>query len=406
MQLDSLTLLLTTVVILVLLGCALLFFWQRDRRSTWLMWWGGAFVLAGLTAGAYAHPNWGTDYVPIAIGNALRIATFALLFVGARAFGGRPLQLWIIPAVLGVWIALCLYPPFFASMPARVVAASLLTGSLILAAAWEFWRDRSVELPSRTTLIAVLCPFAVFMLIRVPLVGIAPFPFGAQPVQPIWVAVFNLTLFGHTFFLGLLFIALTKERSEREHRQKSLIDPLTGLMNRRAFMEHTERSALHRPNGTQDPGPTALLIFDLDHFKDVNDRFGHDAGDRVIAAFGSVALTNTRPTDSLYRLGGEEFCCVLPNTDVSAARRIAERIREAFNLTVKALPGAESPTTVSVGIAVADHRVVSLEALLAAADSALYEAKSRGRNRVVVADPVVIGGPDDPRGPPSVRAAG
>ena len=388
MQLDSFTILVTTIVTLVVLGCALLFFWYRDRRSTWLLWWSVPFLVGGLAVVSYTQPNWSTDFGAIAFGNAVRLAALGLLWEGARVFNGRKPIIWPLAALIAIWIALCLLPPFLASMPARIVGVSLVNGAVVLAAAWELWRGRSETLPSRLPAIVVFCSFGLLMLLRIPLVAVAPFPFGALPLDPLWMAGFNLVVFVHAFFLGLLLIALTKERLELKQRQFALVDPLTGLLNRRAFMGHVERNALRRG---LDPESTALLIFDLDHFKEVNDQFGHEIGDRVLAAFGALASANVRPTDLLYRIGGEEFCCVLPDTDVHAALRVAERVRRGFAANAYRLDGHSIPATVSIGVAMAEQAGFDLEVMLAAADTALYEAKSRGRNRVVVADPALLG---------------
>jgi diguanylate cyclase (GGDEF)-like protein len=390
-QLDSYTILVTTIVTLIFLGSALLYFWNRDRRSTWLLWWSIPFIVGGLAVISYTRPNWSTDFNAIAIGNALRLAALGLLWEGARVFSGRKPMLWPLAALIGVWVGLCLYPPFLASMHVRIIGVSLINSAVVLGAAWELWRGRAEHLPSRFPAIVVFCSFAVFMLLRIPFVAVAPFPYGAAKMDSMWLGGFNLMVFVHAFFLGLLLIALTKERLELQQRNIALVDPLTGLMNRRAFMGHVERNTLRRG---LTPESTALLILDLDHFKAVNDQYGHEIGDKVLASFGAVAQACVRPTDLLYRLGGEEFCCVLPDTDVHAALRVAERIRKAF--AGHAYPhtnGQIIPATVSIGIATADQAGFDLEVLVAAADAALYEAKSRGRNRVVVADPALLGRP-------------
>jgi diguanylate cyclase (GGDEF)-like protein len=111
----------------------------------------------------------------------------------------------------------------------------------------------------------------------------------------------------------------------------------------------------------------------------------------VLASFAAVAEANMRPTDHLYRLGGEEFCFVLPECDLPTSLRIAERVRKAFAAhAYVAADGTGISATVSIGVATADHAGFDLEVLLAAADAALYEAKSRGRNRIVIADPQLL----------------
>ncbi|MEO7221200.1 MAG: GGDEF domain-containing protein, partial [Devosia sp.] len=135
--------------------------------------------------------------------------------------------------------------------------------------------------------------------------------------------------------------------------------------------------------------PMALLVLDLDHFKQVNDQHGHDVGDRMLKAFADASKDSVRPTDQLFRMGGEEFCFVLPSTTLDEAVAVAERVRRAFEGVVVETAGGSTGTTVSIGIA-ATAFAIDTEVLLAAADAAMYEAKSRGRNRVVVAEPSTL----------------
>ncbi|HHY49063.1 MAG TPA: GGDEF domain-containing protein [Alphaproteobacteria bacterium] len=392
MELDSLTLLVASCAGLICIGAALLYFWNRDRRSIWLLWWSVPFIISGLAAMSYARPNWATDFLSIGPGNAARLTTTAMLWQGARVFQGHKPTWLMLALVPAVWLALCLIPPFFQSMPARVVGVSAFNIVLCCLSAWELHRGRAEQLASRTPAILVFLSFSVLMAVRIAGISVLPFPMGALPLDPTWMAIFNLVVFAHCFFLGLLLIALTKERLELQQRNIALVDPLTGMMNRRAFMDEVARNGERR--GEPDR-PTALLVLDLDHFKSINDRNGHDVGDKVLASFAKVAAANVRPSDMLFRLGGEEFCFLLPDTDVHAALRVAERVRKAFAAhSYVAASGEVIAATVSIGIANAEHAGFDLEVLLAAADAALYEAKSRGRNRIVLADPALLARPD------------
>jgi diguanylate cyclase (GGDEF)-like protein len=390
-QLDSFTVLVFMSAALTFLGCALLYFWNRDRRSNWLLWWSIPFIAGGLSALSYARPDWDTDFLSIGPGNAARMMALAALWQGARVFEGRKPLYLVMALIPCVWLGVCMIPTFIEDMSARIIVVSIANGAFCSLAGWELWRGRAEMLPSRTPAIVVYLSFAVVMAVRIVGVEVLPFPMGSRPLDPWWMGGFNLVVFIHAFFLGLLLIALTKERLELEQRNIALVDPLTGLMNRRAFMGQVERNALRQGLGEES---TALLVLDLDHFKSINDRYGHDVGDRVLASFAAVASANVRPTDLLYRLGGEEFCFVLPDTDVQSALRVAERVRKAFASHAYVAAGGEViAATVSVGIATADHAGFDLEVLLAAGDAALYEAKSRGRNRVVLADPALLGRP-------------
>lgn len=387
-QLDSFTVVLATSVSLIFIGLALLYFWQRDRRSGWLMWWAVPLLVGGLTALLYLQPSWETDIFTVGVGNGLRIAAMTFMWQGALVFHGKKPLVWPSVLVPLAWLVLCSIPGFLENMPFRVIAVSVAIGGFCVLAAWELWSGRGERLASRGAAVAVLLSFATIMAARIVGVGVMPFPMGALPLDPLWMALFNLAVFVHTTFLGLLLISMTMERLELKQRQIALVDPLTGLMNRRAFIGDAERLAKSRDHG---PESTALLVLDLDEFKSINDRFGHDVGDRVLASFAAIAGAVVRPSDRLYRMGGEEFCFVLPDTRLKDAIEVAERVRHDFAASHIVAGTEKISGTLSVGIAMAEVAGFDLEVLLAAADAALYEAKARGRNRVIVADPAVLG---------------
>ena len=387
MYFDSFTVLAASCVAMVFIGVALLYFWTLDRASSWLLWWSAPFIVGGLASAAYFRPEWGSDFAVIGIGNAVRITALGMLWQGARVFERRKPMLLVLVTTPIVWLGLCLFPPFLSSMPARVMGVSIFNGAFCGLAAYELWRGRGEYLTSRRPAMLTFLSFATLMLVRVGTVELLPFPMGALPPDPTWMALFNLAVFLHATFLGFLLIAMTKERREAEQRQFALLDPLTGLMNRRAFMGQVERTARRRKVGRE---PMALLVLDLDHFKSINDRFGHDIGDRVLVAFAGVAEACVRATDQLHRMGGEEFCVILSDTPLPEAIAVAERIRQAF-AAVSVSTGSQSAFgTVSIGIATTDHVGFDLEVLHAAADAAMYEAKARGRDCVVVADPAAL----------------
>ena len=210
-----------------------------------------------------------------------------------------------------------------------------------------------------------------------------PFPFGALPIQSGSIGAFNLSVFAHTLLLAVLFVAMSKERLELEQRTKAQTDALTGALNRRAFMARGERLIeRHRHEGAA----LSLLFLDLDHFKSLNDRFGHAGGDDVLTCFVGLVNSCIRPTDFLFRIGGEEFCCLLPHTDAEQAHRIAERIRRQVETASVIVTGMPVKATVSIGIASTEVFGYDLDALIRYADSAVYAAKRAGRNRVVTAN--------------------
>src|SRR5262249_19674976 len=157
----------------------------------------------------------------------------------------------------------------------------------------------------------------------------------------------------------------------------ALIDPLTGVANRRAFFDRGD-PLLDRV--ITERQPAALLLFDLDRFKQVNDTSGHQAGDRLLKAFADIAAAWMRPGDLFGRLGGEEFAGLLVTPSLAQALQTAERVRREFEGITSPCPPAAA--TVSIGVAMASDAGWNLHALLAAADRALYRAKAKGRNRV------------------------
>jgi diguanylate cyclase (GGDEF)-like protein len=330
----------------------------------------------------YARPGWESDYLAISVGNALRMVAIGGLWTGMRVFYERRPLVWVLAATGILWVVLCLTTGIAQSMLLRVVGVSLVNGLFCFLAAYEIWRGRGEALPSRVALMATFCSFGTLMLLRTVFAGVTPFPFGVLPLDPIWLGGFMFAAFAHSVFAAFLFISMIRERREATQRNFAMSDPLTGLMNRRAFIAYAERSARRR--STQQS--VSLLVLDIDHFKSINDRFGHETGDKMLAVFAATAEASVRPADQLFRMGGEEFCFVLPDTPLHSAIQVAERIRANFELSEVPSAGGAARTTVSVGIAATEHSV-DLQVLHAAADAAVYEAKARGRNRVVVAAP-------------------
>ena len=134
----------------------------------------------------------------------------------------------------------------------------------------------------------------------------------------------------------MLLVSLSKERLELDQRTKAQTDPLTGALNRRAFMSRGTRLLQRHAH---ERAPLCLLFLDLDHFKSLNDRFGHSGGDDVLMSFVTLVNACIRPTDFLFRIGGEEFCCLLPYTSTEQAHRVAERIRHQFEMTMVEVAG-------------------------------------------------------------------
>ena len=185
---------------------------------------------------------------------------------------------------------------------------------------------------------------------------------------------------------GFGFLLLCKEKDDRKMEQLATIDSLTGLVNRRAFFE---RTASARGLASRQRHPIALLMLDIDHFKSINDMYGHAAGDEALCVFAQAALGVLRDPDILGRLGGEEFAVTLPGTDLTGAVQAAERVRAAVKAAHVPSCHPDHVFSVSIGVVLIDAHE-HINAALARADRALYAAKSTGRDRVAIGEPMRI----------------
>jgi len=220
---------------------------------------------------------------------------------------------------------------------------------------------------------------AAIIPIRIPLAGNwwHPDPFQVDLLtfalsEGLFVSICSAYLFG----------GLAKDRVAGLYREASLTDPLTGVANRRGFFHTGERLLLRARHARR---PAALLLLDLDRFKNINDRFGHQVGDEVLTGFSRLAASQLRPADLFGRIGGEEFAMLLPNTEEKAAMQLAERLRTAVAARPLSLGKHALSATISIGVALSDSAKPDLDSLLKMADQALYRAKATGRNCVRLA---------------------
>lgn len=184
---------------------------------------------------------------------------------------------------------------------------------------------------------------------------------------------------------GLIIDITDRKMAEAELYRQSTLDHVTGLYNRRYLIERLQQLlAEHR----REPRPFSLAILDLDHFKYVNDAYGHQAGDQVLAAFSHLLQSCCRPYDLVGRYGGEEFMAIILNRDTAAASQVMERLCLLVSDTSFAVNGGAANITVSIGVAASDELADggNLDELICLADRRLYAAKELGRNRVIDCD--------------------
>jgi diguanylate cyclase (GGDEF)-like protein/putative nucleotidyltransferase with HDIG domain len=198
-----------------------------------------------------------------------------------------------------------------------------------------------------------------------------------------------LLMVGVTGVIALM-VAVLRERVDRliaRLADAARTDALTGLLNRRGFQELMEVEIERALRGSR---PLAILVGDLDHFKHLNDRFGHAAGDLALKRFAEIATKASRRIDAVARIGGEEFALLLPDTEQHAAYLLAERLRRAVKEPSASKAGETDLPTVSFGVASFPTHAADAAALMHAADQALYAAKAMGRDRSVIYNPEVL----------------
>ena len=219
--------------------------------------------------------------------------------------------------------------------------------------------------------------------------------------EPVRVTIKNYTKDNKPYWLDLSILPLKDSQGKVTHfvaierdvtAQKELeleldtlsnTDPLTSLLNRRSFDEviNKEMSRFIRSQQV-----FSVLMMDIDYFKSINDQHGHPVGDKILEVLADTCRRVFRVQDCIARVGGEEFCILLPNTDLESAEKSAERIRKAIEKITVQNVSEEVVFTVSIGVSEVDEMDASYEDLLIRADKALYQAKDAGRNRVVISE--------------------
>jgi len=368
-----------TVFTPALAGCLLLLSWLQHRRVSALALWGSGFIIASVATTLIIVLR-GTipNFWSIIVGNALLSAAYGILWSGARKFEAKNVP--IVLAVIGVllWIVACSIGPIYARPEARATVMAAIGIAFTLLIVFELWRGRGDQV-WRWPIMVLLLAHAAAIPIHIPLAGALTHP---DPSDPSDLDLLTFVVFEGAFVCicaAYLFGGLAKDRIAARYRRDSLTDPLTGVANRRGFFEMGERLLARAAFARQ---PTAVIMFDLDRFKRINDRYGHDTGDEVITVFCRLARSLLRSNDLFGRIGGEEFACLLPTTERLDALRLAERVRAAFEAAYHTIGEDRLRTTVSAGVAIADNSNFDLDTLLKHADRALSHAKRAGRNCV------------------------
>jgi diguanylate cyclase (GGDEF)-like protein len=378
MSFDTSTLYLFATMVAGMLGAMLMFFGRQENIPA-LKWWGTAYLL-----GAASVAIW--TIAGEALGGPLSLALNAVGFVAcgmvwnaSRVFHCRKPNLPCLVLGAIAWITTVM------TVPAEDAALRLTIGAAIVAiyaalTAAELWSERRRSMQQRWPTIVVPVLHGCVLLLPI-LLGDLLRPHDAGFAGSIWVKVFSVELVLYAIGTVFVIFMLVSDRAVAVHKTAASVDPLSGMFNRRGFAEACARVIEREAHAGR---PVTVMIFDIDHFKSINDRFGHPAGDEILKLFSAVVVNNLRISDLSGRIGGEEFAALLP-CPLEEGVVAAERVREAFEASGITCEEGPVDTTVSIGVA-GGPAGTELEVLLAAADTALYQAKRSGRNRVEAAE--------------------
>jgi diguanylate cyclase (GGDEF)-like protein len=382
MNLDAYTLFTVAIYVEALLGLLLLFAWVQNTQIRAVAWWGCAHLMGSGSIVLFGMYGSVSDLISIDLANAILFLSFGVTWTGARVFDHRaPLPAYLLVGPL-LWFFVSGVPAFTLSLELRVLLSCGIIAAYTWLTAYEFWRGRSEPLVSRWPAIFMLFAHGSLFLLRTPLAGMLPGLPAGQVVQSVWPIAMTFEALLFTISIAFILLAMAKERAEYRLRTAAMVDSLTGIANRRAFLQGgVELTKRHAAN----PCPVAVLLIDLDHFKSINDRFGHAIGDRVLQIFAQTAQENIKAPDLIGRLGGEEFAVAFYDVGQERAAARAELIRTAFAEAADEVDGYPVVATLSIGMVFCRSAALDLPGLLIQADEALYDAKERGRNRVEAA---------------------
>ncbi|MCM2472971.1 GGDEF domain-containing protein [Rhizobium sp. CG5] len=378
---DLLTIVTYNAVINLVIAIIAAIAWWRHRRQTDIIYW--LLTTWFMVLGAVCTSM--TELLPYNIlgyvGGTIYVTKTGFMCLGFKAFYGQPHRLREAFYVSAPFLVLLIGASVLDDPgPTRIFLIYLGSAINLALCAQVLWRAGQGErLPSGRLAAYILTVYAGANALISPLAILYPVQFvGRIPVSD-WMAYTSILLLILNVLSFLMVMVLKLERSSEIQRQLAERDALTGAANRRTFLREAAR--------LEKAGEMAIAIVDLDHFKVVNDTFGHKGGDDALVQFVARAGMNL-PADAVFgRLGGEEFGICLPGHDRSAARVVLETLRDAIARMEVRSDGHTFGLTMSCGYTVTDDRVRSLDAWMADADMGLYAAKNNGRNCVVAYRP-------------------
>ena len=354
---------------------------QGNRTRDGMGKWTAALFLLALAWVLIAARGKIPDVFSVVIPNGFMAAAYALMLAAIHEFQRRRAPRWkyLVPVAL----TLLMVTVLLEDIRGRFIWDFFIYGFQMVLIARALLSDRKSRDGRAWRLL--LGGVAMIMLVLVSrayvaLTGHVEFaqPQNALALQPVqliaYVAIMATALLG-----SIGFVLMVKERSDAEVMHLAMTDSLTQVPNRRSLMKSAEQ-ALARRTGL----PVAILMIDIDHFKTINDTYGHQTGDDVLCQVVDRLNGRLRQHDVLGRYGGEEFCAIAPDSDAKGALALAESLRERIAAAPVATSHGELSVSVSIGISTCPaNSMCELDEVLSQADAALYAAKQAGRNRVV-----------------------
>jgi diguanylate cyclase (GGDEF)-like protein len=371
MMLDFTSLLISVGFSAAFLSAVLIAAWRTSRADGFLRTCAAGALLIAIGVGFSAIYIRGSASLFLTFAFAFMLAGLAALYGTAIQFrfGKSPFRPILIAGLVTLTATLPLIGIGYTGI--AFIVGYFASAALLAMTSYQFWRARD-EAPGTLMGIAGLyllvalsfVPRALLVLIEGKAV------IAGQPSN--WAEDLSLVLVIAAIpGIGAMTMALSQMRLIRMHKEDAQTDPLTGLMNRRALFG-AFKGALK--------DPVIVALFDIDHFKAINDAHGHAMGDRIIVLFANVLRDSLGAGHSAVRLGGEEFAIICPNSTIDAATRHADIIREGFSARVREEAGLHC--TVSAGLSSGDAGTASIDRVLAEADQVLYDAKRAGRDRI------------------------
>jgi diguanylate cyclase (GGDEF)-like protein len=371
------------LAIAALASAASLFLAHRLKISVHgIQHWAWGFAIAGTSGFPLAARGLLNPAISVVLGNCMLMLGYSFIWTGMRQFVGLSVRTWWV--LIAPLLTLPVLSLFFLddhNVPGRLAFLSTLIAVLSALPAWELIRNNKERRLGQRWVAWILLIHVGFNICRAAYYGLGTSVADAYALAAFPTAT-GVEAFLYMVFLVLGLIIMMSNTLQEELNRLASRDPLTDTYNRRAFHEIFERELSRAHRTEKHP---ALLLMDIDNFKQLNDTYGHAVGDLALRHFVAHTTVCLRAQDVLARFGGEEFVVLLPESNVDAARTVAERIRTRIATHPMVTPNGEISFTVSTGATTALSRVTDLTEVFDRADAALYQAKMSGRNCTVIA---------------------